>query len=150
MKVISVRQPHASLIMAGIKTIETRSFKTKIRGPILIHSSFTWAKTDEELERYLDKVDFKGRIKRYLYEPALMPAGYILGAVELVDVIQAGDWIEANRMKGGNEDYVREWALGDLSSDRYAWILKDPRPFDKPIEAKGRLGFWDHSVKDIV
>jgi hypothetical protein len=112
--------------MAGIKKLETRSFNTKLRGHILIHSSLTWAKTDEELENYLDKVEFKGRIKRYLYEPSLMPAGYILGAVELVDVIQAGDWIEANRMKDGHEDYAREWVLGDLSSDRFAWILKDP------------------------
>jgi hypothetical protein len=36
MKALSVRQPWASLIAAGVKTIEVRSWSTKHRGPLLI------------------------------------------------------------------------------------------------------------------
>ena len=39
MKSISIRQPYASLILGGEKTIEIRSWPTKYRGPILIVSS---------------------------------------------------------------------------------------------------------------
>ena len=38
MKALTIWQPYASLIGAGIKKIETRSWYTTYRGPILIHS----------------------------------------------------------------------------------------------------------------
>lgn len=38
MKTLTVRQPHASLIALGVKTIETRSWSTRYRGPLLIHA----------------------------------------------------------------------------------------------------------------
>jgi hypothetical protein len=39
MKTLSIRQPYASLICRGIKTIENRSWDTTYRGKLLIHSS---------------------------------------------------------------------------------------------------------------
>jgi hypothetical protein len=39
MKALSVRQPWASLIASGTKTIETRTWNTKFRGDILIVAS---------------------------------------------------------------------------------------------------------------
>lgn len=36
MKAITLNQPYASLIAAGIKTIETRRWRTNHRGPLLI------------------------------------------------------------------------------------------------------------------
>lgn len=39
MKVLSIQQPWASLIVQGHKRIETRSWNTKYRGDILIHAS---------------------------------------------------------------------------------------------------------------
>ena len=41
MKAISIRQPYASWIAEGKKTIETRSWKTNYRGDMLIVSSKT-------------------------------------------------------------------------------------------------------------
>ncbi len=38
MKALTIRQPWASLIAHGVKTIETRSWKTSYRGPIAIHA----------------------------------------------------------------------------------------------------------------
>ena len=38
-KAISVKQPWANMIAAGEKTIETRTWKTSYRGPLLIVSS---------------------------------------------------------------------------------------------------------------
>lgn len=39
MMTLSVRQPWASLIAWGDKTIEHRSWETPYRGPLLIHAS---------------------------------------------------------------------------------------------------------------
>lgn len=39
MKVLSIKEPYASLILNGKKTIETRTWKTKHRGLILLHAS---------------------------------------------------------------------------------------------------------------
>jgi hypothetical protein len=41
MKALSVRQPWANLIASGAKTIETRTWPTSYRGPLLIVSSKT-------------------------------------------------------------------------------------------------------------
>ena len=39
MKVITIKEPWASKILNGEKTIETRTWKTNYRGPILLHAS---------------------------------------------------------------------------------------------------------------
>jgi hypothetical protein len=35
-----------------------------------------------------------------------------------------------------------EYLLGDWSVERFAWKRGQVRPLDKPIPAKGSLGFW--------
>ena len=39
MKVLSLTEPYATLIKKGVKTIETRSWKTNYRGKLYIHAS---------------------------------------------------------------------------------------------------------------
>ena len=41
MKVPSLTEPYATLIKKGVKTIETRSWKTNYRGKLYIHASST-------------------------------------------------------------------------------------------------------------
>ena len=42
MKVITIKQPWASLACLGIKDIENRTWATKIRGTVLIHAAQTY------------------------------------------------------------------------------------------------------------
>src|SRR5688500_640704 len=58
MKALSLRQPWANLIASGQKTIETRTWGTNYRGPLLIVSSKS---------------------------PDIPPAGYALAVVDLLD-----------------------------------------------------------------
>ena len=46
MKALTVRQPHAQLILLGEKTLELRSWRTHYRGPLLICAG---ARPDYEL-----------------------------------------------------------------------------------------------------
>jgi hypothetical protein len=41
-KALSIRQPWAHLIVAGIKQIENRTWTTRYRGPLLIHAGQLW------------------------------------------------------------------------------------------------------------
>jgi hypothetical protein len=36
-----------------------------------------------------------------------------------------------------------EYLFGDYTPGRYAWILSDIKPLDKPIPAKGKQGLWN-------
>ena len=66
MKTLSIRQPFASLICRGIKTIENRSWDTTYRGRLLIHASgkpLAWPAFD-----YLPH-DFVKSYKKYYGTP---------------------------------------------------------------------------------
>ena len=46
MKVLTIKEPWASLIINGYKEFEFRSFKTNYRGKILIHAGLTLEKNN--------------------------------------------------------------------------------------------------------
>jgi hypothetical protein len=71
MKALSVRQPHASRIARGIKTLEIRSWKTHYRGPLLICAA---ARAITRRERTAHGIE----------DPAGYPLGVALCIVQLV------------------------------------------------------------------
>ena len=74
MKVLTIKQPWATLIMQGDKRFEFRSWQTKYRGDLLIHAG-----------KGIDKEALK-RLSKYI--PKDMPTGKILGKVKLVDCVK--------------------------------------------------------------
>ena len=73
MKIISLRQPWAHLVVTGAKDIENRSWATAYRGPVLIHASL--------------KVD-KDECANQGLDPADLETGAVIGIVELIDCIR--------------------------------------------------------------
>jgi ASCH domain len=74
MKVLTVRQPWASLIVTGIKDVENRSWRTNYRGHLGVHAA---GRIDKDgLEEWGHLVDD---------EP---PIGALIGSVTLVDCIE--------------------------------------------------------------
>ena len=55
MKVISIKEPFATLIKDGVKVYETRSWKTNYRGEIYIHASMSLSKSEnvDSANKYL-------------------------------------------------------------------------------------------------
>lgn len=126
MKVLSIKEPWASLIMNGTKKIETRSWKTKYRGEIYIHASLSKAKiTKPEVYELIKDMNFK--------------CGYIICKCNLVDCIYMTDEY-VNDMK---INHYEEYICGHYKVGRYAWIVEDVKVI-KPIEAKGKLGLWNY------
>ena len=74
MKVLTIKQPWATLIMQKDKRFEFRSWQTKYRGDLLIHAG-----------KGIDKEAMK-RLAKYI--PEDLPAGKILGKVTLVDCVK--------------------------------------------------------------
>ena len=125
MKVLSIREPYATLIKDCVKIYETRSWKTNYRGEIYIHASKALSKY-ENVELANDYV-----------ESAINP-GFILCRCELIDCIPITDeFIKYIRKETNEEKY------GLYSKGRYAWKLKVLEVLEKPIPAKGKLGIWN-------
>lgn len=127
MKVLSLTEPYATLILEKKKTIETRSWKTKYRGELYIHASATHnLKVDKKL---LNLVGQKS-----------LSYGNIICKCELVDCILM-DHEFINEIKKNEQEYI----CGIYEVGRYAWILKNIEVLDKPIFAKGKLSIWEYT-----
>ena len=61
--------------------------------------------------------------------------GAVLGTVEIVDCVP----VEALIGKLSE----RERVLGDYTPGRFAWVLKNPVMFDRPIPVRGFQGWWN-------
>ena len=126
MKVLSIKEPFASLIKDGIKVYETRSWKTKYRGEIYIHASIGISKSNN-------------KDKGFTYLKSEIKPGYILCKCNLVDCIPMTDEFIKDIYENTNEaDY------GHYSEGRYAWKLEVIEVLDEPIPAKGKLGIWNY------
>lgn len=121
MKVLSIKQPWAWLIIHGGKDIENRTWKTKYRGRFLVHASQGMTRGEYEDARTL--VDDIGSMELYMRFPSFkaLQRGGIVGSVELVDCVTASD---------------SPWYMGDVG-----FVLRDPRPIPF-TRYKGRLGLF--------
>jgi hypothetical protein len=124
MKVLSLKQPFAELILQGKKTIELRKWNTKFRGEFLIHSS---------------KSPDKNAMEKFGFKDLL--CGFILGKANLLDVKHYETEKEFNADKNKH--------LADSGWGEYGFILEDIEQFRNPKPAKGALGFWDFEGKRL-
>lgn len=126
MKVLSIKEPFATLIKDGVKIYETRSWKTNYRGEIYIHASLSISKSENV-----------PKAKKYL-KSSINP-GYILCRCELVECIpMTKEFINYIYNETNEADY------GRYSKERYAWKLKFLEVLPNPIKAKGKLDIWNY------
>lgn len=130
MKVLSIKEPFATLIKNKKKYIETRSWKTNYRGELYIHASISNIKGDVKERKELMN----------LVNDDKMGYGNILCRCELVDcVYMTEEYIDHIKT---NE--YQQYICGRYEAGRYAWILKNIEPLDKVIPAKGQLVIWNY------
>ena len=117
MKAISIKQPWASLVAAGYKTVECRTWKTAYRRQLLICSS---------------KGDFENN------DGLVSPGGMALGVVELIDI---SPMTKADLEKSFlPEDWYPEALKG------YAWHVKKLYEII-PFPVKGKLNVFEIDAK---
>ena len=140
MKILTVRQPWASLIIMGYKQIETRTRDTKYRGTIGIHAGLSMpCRIGErvmfgEFEVERDRSGLLLRSARLSW-PYRLPMGEIIGTVNVFET----------RPTASGECHPDDMnlALGDFAPGRWAWSLNCPQRLSPGIPAKGALGFWN-------
>lgn len=142
MKALSIWQPWASLLMADVKSYETRNWsppRDLIGDRIAIHAS----KTAKGLQIYTDAMEDFANAAMHSAALAIgysqgkpLPFGCILGTARIAFILQTdGEY--------GSEVLPDERALGDWSAGRYAWRLTDHEPLATPIPYRGQQGLFD-------
>lgn len=133
MKVLSLLQPWATLVIMGAKKIETRSWQTAYRGELLIHAS-----RSKKGNALSGKPPFTGYINNFRG----LPFGAIVGSVVLKDIVP----VEVLQLPENELATLtlEEKAFGDYTKGRYAWLLQNPVPLSKPIPINGSLGLWNY------
>jgi|SRR5688572_9249202 len=157
MKVLSLTQPWATLVVIGAKQFETRSWKTSYRGPLLIHASKKFPRDCKLLafeEPFFAALRDKLRVPTSVTaHPHPLPTGRIIGKVKLFDCITTDEWMIEHCDEVKTEHHERElhvksewwneYQFGDFSYGRFAWQLEDPEEIPVPIPVKGKLGLWE-------
>lgn len=150
--VLSLSPPYGTLIAAGRKWIESRSWATTYRGPLLIHQTAApgpKGTTEAALWDLCLSDSFRKALPQA--SPARLPRGKIIALVTLHDCRPTDE--EAALHKRGWSGYVgdrltywdlteTERAFGNYSAGRWAWLLADVRPLPESIAARGMPGLW--------
>ena len=144
MKVITIKQPWASLIVHCIKDIENRTWacpKKYIGQRVLIHASscsWTWHRVLNYMTKPMlaifEKLGYNGKWVR------CQPTGSIIGSIQIVDCVinHPSIWAEKTEVKAD------EYGLPYYGDKTYNWVLANPILFPEPIPAKGKLSFWEY------
>ena len=130
MKTITIKQPYASLIAAGVKKYEFRTWKSKYRGKLLIHAG-----------KGIDKKAME-KFKNYNLE---YPSGCIIAICDMVDCVKIDE--ETREMLLKENELVYGKAAMDKSFDGYGFRLENVKMIEE-ISVKGALSFWEYDYKE--
>ena len=151
MKIITLTQPWATLVIAGAKRLETRSWSTAYRGELGIHAAKgfpRWAREICAEEPFASILAEASSVNSWTD----LPTAQLLGHVNLTGCYPtssvAANLSAAAYMVGKQRVDVSspEREFGDFSPGRYAWPLEDPVEFDEYVPMKGQLGLYDREV----
>ena len=129
MKVITIKQPYASLIAAGLKEYEFRTWKTKYRGDILIHAG-----------KGVDKKAMK-KFECYNLE---YPSGCIIAKATLTDCIEIND--KERLMLKEKNSLVYSGIIKHKEWKGYGFKLENIEKIDY-IPINGKLSLWDYDYQ---
>lgn len=126
MKVLTIKQPWATLIAEGYKQYEFRTWNTKYRGDILIHAGLG---CDKEA------------LKRFEHLNLEYPKGCIVAKATLTDSIYVDKEFVSIVAPTNPLVYKNIINKGDLK--KYGFKLENIKKI-KPIPIKGQLGLWNY------
>ena len=129
MKVITIKEPWATLIVEGYKEYEFRVWKTNYRGDILIHAGKSY--DEDNLARFKDK--------NLTYSPGKIIAKAKITDCVLVDEEFAKKMLEKDPVVYSNLKRKREKKL-------YGFKIENVEKID-PIEVNGKLSLWEYDYK---
>jgi hypothetical protein len=128
---LTVKQPWASLIIHGYKTIENRSWRPPehlIGKRISIHAGRNFdpaAMAEEKVLNALRRI------------PHPLPQGSLLGSVIVMGILKPDGSHQSRSSPLNIQGDLAWWIPG-----YFGWILRDATLLEQPIPMTGKLGLW--------
>jgi hypothetical protein len=142
---LSMTQPWATLWMLLEKRIETRSWKTKYRGPVAVHAAKGFPMDCRDL---CDTPPFREVLRAHGLGASDLPLGKILCISSIQDCLPTEKISQAWCYYS---EAIHEEVFGDYSPGRFGFLLGGiDKVFDPPIPAVGHLGLWGWKIPDEV
>lgn len=130
MKVITIKQPWATLIAEGYKKYEFRTWKTKYRGDILIHAG-----------KGIDK-KVMDRFKHLNLE---YPVGQIIAKATITDCIYVDEKFAQKCVE--KDPIIHKGLINKGDWDGYGFKIENIEKIS-PIEVNGKLSLWDYDYEN--
>lgn len=127
MKVITIKQPWATLIAKGLKQYEFRTWKTNYRGDILIHASKS---VDKEAMNFFSYLNFS------------YPTGCLIARATMTDCVKADSSFRQEMLQKDEKIYHN---LKNTNWQGYGFKLENVRSL-KPTPVKGNLSLWECDI----
>lgn len=145
MKCLTIQEPWASAVYLGHKEIETRSWPTKYRGPLLIHAGASRDNLPYKRDGFPGPFsnNWGGKLAMDAMNLPLdyeFPLGCIICKVELYDC-KPTEEIRNHQLTLGISPV--EIKLGNYENGRYGFMLRDVHWLKEPIPFKGQLSIYD-------
>ena len=172
MKALTLWLPWASLVAAGLKTSETRSWpppRDLIGKRLAIHQGQHRTRLDEVGDDLADLtteqlgiLDGRPSGSPLLDPHSHLPRGVIVATATLVDAFEVIHYTLVDRggvteechsgfrLGSGEYQTVLNDGLGDYTCGRWVWLLDNIKALDEPIPAVGRQRFWDWDAPEGV
>lgn len=147
MKIITLTQPHATLVALNAKKIETRSWGTSHRGPLAIHAAKGFPKDARALCK--EKIFAEVLERAGYYHPDDLPLGEVLATCNLIAVKQMNElhvFPACRSYTTQKHTWLlneQERAFGFYAVGRWMWLLDEIIKFNKPIPARGYQRIWN-------
>lgn len=122
MKALTIHQPYAGLIMAGVKTVENRTWRPNLApgDRFAIHAG----RDTDDWTVWLDVKELGTADAARCQE-----RGVILGTVRYMGIVKSANELPPDK---------RKWFVGPL-----AWLIDQPQEWNLPPKVRGKLGLWD-------
>lgn len=127
MKALSLWQPWSSAIAYGHKTVETRGWPTRHRGPVAIHAARRWTDVEKDCALHFAIQTDDQRL-------VAPPLGAIVAVANIVGCRESS-WFDG---RIGNIERM----LGDYGEGRYGFILEDVVALRHPVPYRGMQGMF--------
>lgn len=128
MKVITIKEPWATLIKEGYKEYEFRTWKTKYRGEILIHAG---------------KCIDKEAMERFKHLNLNYSSGKIIAKATITDCVLVDDEFRTKMIK--KDKLVYNNLTREMDKNLYGFKLENVEKIN-PIEVNGKLSLWNYDI----
>lgn len=136
---LSMHQPWASLLIAGIKTVEGREWPTAHRGRLWIASTVQACDPSEAEEM---REDYEGRVSRGEQEelpwPQHFPSSMLLGCIEVTDCIDQDEY---------RERCQKRELVDEGNGSAYLFVAEEATQLLVPLKVSGQHKIWKMPAK---